>query len=75
MIYSKKIIHKVFFGLICMIIFQGVEGSFSSVKAMNLREEGATNQLGSDEVLQLNSNKSSSCHLWDPHGCSTDGQL
>lgn len=73
MIYSQNFIQKIFFGLICMIIFQGLEGNFSSAKAMNLMEEGATNQLGSDEVFQLNSNENS-CPLTDPR-CSTNGQL
>lgn len=73
MIYLNVIKQKIFFGLICMIIFQGVEGNFSSVKAMNLREEGATNQLGSEEVFQLNSNENS-CSLTDPR-CSTSEQL
>lgn len=56
-----------------MIIFQGLEGNFSSAKAMNLMEEGTTNQLRSDEVFQLNSNENS-CSLTDPR-CLTNEQL
>ncbi|MBX9786772.1 MAG: hypothetical protein K2Y08_05490 [Alphaproteobacteria bacterium] len=70
---SNVIIQKIFLGLICMMIFQGVEGNFSAVKAMSLRDEEATNQLKSEEVFQLNSNESS-CSLTDPR-CSTNGQL
>jgi hypothetical protein len=71
--YSNVIIQKIFFGLICMIVFQGLEGNFSSAKAMDLREERVPSTLGSDEVFQLNSNESS-CSLTDPR-CSTNGQL
>lgn len=73
MIYSRKFIQKIFLGFICMIIFQGVEGNFSSAKAMNLMEKEATNQLKNDEVFQLNSNENS-CSLTDPR-CSTNEQL
>lgn len=73
MLYSNEIIRKIFFGLICMIIFQSLEGNFSSAKAMNLREEKATSQLGNDEVFQLNSNENS-CSITDPR-CLPNEQL